>query len=322
MNFKYILYIILIILLLLVFTKYNIVTSSPELLEAVKYKDNSIIEETHLKIKEIREKAKVDYIEEQFTNFKASKDSKESSPNISVMLFFSQSCTHCHKFYPIWKHVTGSMLESHIHNTEIECEKDKSMCKQYNIETVPTVIVFVNGKETRLKDKMDETSFASKLAECGVPMKKLNVAEGFVDYISAAQVEAEGDSRKTTDPDCPYMSFYEGDPNNYCADSNYLFGCINASPGSGIDAFDGAFGVVTSYINSLPVTGIDKKKKCMAKYGHIVKAWNLCNPLRLMEKRNYSQDIDMNLSKPRFLHVNYNDNKDAVDAINYACGLN
>ena len=316
MNSKYILYIILIVSLLLVFTKYNIVTSSPELLEAVKYKDESVIEDTQLKIKAILEKAKSDYIEEKFIN------SNSTSPDISVMLFFSQSCTHCHKFYPIWKHVTGSMLEPGIHNTEIECEKDKAMCRQYSIETVPTVLVFVNGKETRLNGKMDETSFASKLAECGVPMKKTSCVEGFVDYISAAQVEAEGDSRKTTDPDCPYMSFYEGDPYNYCADSNYLFGCINASPGSGIDAFDGAFGVVTSYINSLPVTEIDKKKKCMAKYGHIVKSWNLCNPLRLMEKRNYSQDIDMRLSKPRFVNVNYNDNKDAVDAINYACGLN
>jgi hypothetical protein len=311
MNYKLILFSILVFLIITVLIKYDIFTSSPELLNAVDYKQDVIIE-TSKKIADITQKARQDFTEELFVNANTSSD-------VSVMLFFSQSCVHCQKFYPTWKQVSGN-LESSVHNTEIECQKEKTICKQYNVSIVPTVIVSVNGNETRFNGDMDAVGLADKLASLGVPMKP-QTTEGFVDYISAAQVEAEGDSRKSKDPDCPYMSFYEGDPNNYCADSNYLYGCINASPGSGIDAFDGAFGIIASYVNSIPSSELDKKKKCMSQYSHIVKAWNLCNPLKLMKKRNYSQDIDMNLSKPRFLNVNYNDNKEAVDAINYACGI-
>lgn len=310
MNYKLVLFVILVFLIIIVLTRYSIFTSSPELLNAVDYKPDVIVE-TSKKIADITQKARQDFAE-SFVD--------ASAADISVMLFFSQSCVHCQKFYPTWKQVIGN-LESGVHNSEIECQKEKTVCKQYNIKMVPTVIVSVNGNETRFNGgNLDSSALADKLASLGVPMKARST-EAFVDYISAAQVEAEGDTRKSKDPDCPYMSFYEGDPNNYCADSNYLYGCINASPGSGIDAFDGAFGVIASYVNSIPASAIEKKKKCMSQYSHIVKSWNLCNPLRLMEKRNYSQDIDMNLSKPRFLHVNYNDNKAAVDAINYACGL-
>ena len=314
MNYEFILFIIMVIAILLLFTKYNIVTSSPELLEATKY-DPHLVNETQKKINALITKANTDVasVLEFFTN------DINGKFDISIMLFFNQSCPQCQKFYPIWKQIT-SLLAASVHVTEIECNKEKALCRQYKIEVVPTIVISINGKETRFIGKMTEEDLKAKLENLKIPMKA-HSTEAFVDYISAAQVEAEGDSRKSKDPDCPYMSFYEGDKGYYCADSNYLYGCINASQGSDIPAFDGAFGVITSYINSIPSSKLDVKKKCLSKYSHIIKSWNLCDPAQLSAKRNYSEDIASQISKPRFLKVNYDDNIKAVDAINYACNF-
>jgi hypothetical protein len=320
MNYKLLLFTIIVICLIFMFVKYDIVTSSPELLEATQYNPSEFLQ-TQKTINDIITKAKLDTTStiELFTSRIPDITDTPDTQDISVMMFFNQSCPHCQKFYPIWKHVTA-LINSDIHVTENECQKEKTLCSKYKINTVPTVIISMNGEETRYIGQMTVDEFTEKIKNLKIPMHTIQT-EPFVDYISAAQVEAEGDTRKSKDPDCPYMSFYEAEPNNYCADSNYLYGCINASPGGDITAFDGAFGVITSYVNSIPSSNINTKKKCLANYAHTIKAWNLCDPLQLSAKRNYSQDIDMNLSKPRFLHVNYNDNKDSVDAINYVCGL-
>jgi len=310
MNYQIIIFTVLIVLLVLVFLRYNILTSSPELLDAAQYKNTPVIVKTQQIIQNIVSKAYADIVE-LF-------ESQESPTTIK--LFYKLNCPHCHNFYPVWKRVIEMLPDSSI-ASEYECSKDSGSCRKYKIESVPAIIITANGVDTVINGELSVEALTKKMSALGMSLNKPNF-EGFVNYITAAQVEAEGSSMKSDDPDCPYMSFFTGDNKyHYCASSNYLNGCLNASPGSGINAFDGAFGVITSYLNSLPVANIEKKKKCLSKHVDVVKSWNLCNSLQLAAKRGYSNDVEMKRATPTFLNVNYNDNKDAVDAINYACGL-
>lgn len=141
--------------------------------------------------------------------------------------------------------------------------------------------------------------------------------EGFTNYVSAHLIEK--DPRKTTDPDCPFISFYQSDKDYYCASSDTFYNCVNATPGSYISPYDAAFSVVGGYLGSLPDTSPNKMRKCASQHRDVIRNWNLCDGKQLQDKQNYNSLIQNKEAKDRFLKVNYADNKSIVDAINYAC---
>ncbi len=141
--------------------------------------------------------------------------------------------------------------------------------------------------------------------------------EPFMDYVSAHTIEA--DPRKTTDPDCPFISFYQTDKDYFCASSDTFYGCANATSGSGVSPYDAAYGVVGGYLGSLPETSPAKMRKCAMGHRNVIRNWNLCEGNRLAEKKQYSTDIKNRKAVDRFLKVDYSDNVKIVDALNYAC---
>ena len=168
-------------------------------------------------------------------------------------------------------------------------------------------------------DSADSSSSDSSVEPAAEPAIEFNeqVPEPFTDYISAHLIEK--DPRKTTDKYCPFISFYQSDKDFYCASSDTLYGCTNATPGSGIEPYDAKFSVIGGYLGSLPDTSPAKMHRCALKHRDVIRNWNLCEGNRLAEKNNYAKYIDQKKAKDRFLKVNYKDNKKIVDAINYAC---
>lgn len=288
------------------------------MLQAEKY-----TKQTNMQITSIVNQAKQDAEDEMHTDtakilFSKNKNSVEPFiSRIKIYLFYSGSCTHCHKFYPIWKQ-TKELFNKHlIECAEYESVRDAPVFKQYKIQGVPTIVVIkLDNTETQIQGEIGNNEFITQLRNLGVPV---SIREPFADYITAAQIESENSGMRTDDPDCPYISFYEGDKNYYCASSNYLNGCVNASHGSNTTPFDGAYAVVSAYLTSLPDSSLDKKKKCMAKHTEILQPWGLCDPARLAQKKSYSNDIAIGLSKERVHNTKYADNKDVVDAVLYGC---
>lgn len=312
MNIKPFIFIVLIISLGVIL-HYNIFNSSPELLEAVKYQ-NTITDLVNVARQDAENSLSKQFIE-QFDDVVVTINEKNY---IKVYLFYSSACPHCQNFYPIWKQ-TKELLDARlIECKEFESYKDKTVFREYGISGVPTIVVInANGERNIIQGELSSEDLISKLRAAGVPVN--NRSEDFTDYITAAQLEAEGSDMKSDDPDCPYMSFYEGEKNYYCASSNYLTGCVNASPGSGTNSFDGAYSIVSAYLTSLPDSTIDKKKKCMAKHSEILRPWGLCDPARLAQKAAYSDDVNMGAAKERVLRTNYGENKEVVEAVLYGC---
>jgi len=364
MNTKIIGLTIILALFIIIFLKYDILTSSNNLITASKYKNevktraqiNTIKQrignvrvEVEDEMNNIMNQAKQDTednllellkklhdlppsitpsgIIEKFQN-ETKNNKTQKQHTLTIILFYSLTCPQCHRFLPTWNLVKESIPKGGANLTEIESSSNPEMAARYGISSVPTILIMRESKviDTLLGEKTFE-DIAKVLKMYGIQIEKPDVKrtsslEGFVDYISAAQIESESSSdRKTIDPDCPFISFYQSDKDYYCADSNYLYGCMNATSGSGIAPFDAAFGVIESYLLSLPDNNLDKMKKCASNHSTEVKQWGLCNAIQLNNKSQYSNDIESGIATKPFLNVNYDDNKDVVNAINYACSL-
>ena len=368
MNTKIIGLTIILALFIIIFLKYDILTSSNNLITASKYKNEVKTRDQINTIKQRIGNVRVD-VEDEMNNImnQAKQDTEDNllellkklhdlppsitpsgiiekfqnetqkhktqnetqkQQKLTILFFYSLTCPHCHRFLPTWNLVKESIPKGGASLTEIESSSNPEMAKRYGISSVPTILIIREAKviDTLRGEKTFE-DIAKLLKMYGIQIEKPNVKttsalEGFVDYISAAQIESENSSdRKTTDPDCPFISFYQSDKDYYCADSNYLYGCMNATPGNRIAPFDAAFSVIESYLLSLPDNSLDKMKKCVSNHSTEVKQWGLCNPIQLNNKSQYSNDIASGIAAKPFLNVNYDDNKNVVNAVNYACSL-
>ena len=69
-----------------------------------------------------------------------------------VMLFYSETCTHCNSFKPIWnefKRITNKKLLS------VKQTNDHQMMKKYDISGVPTILLFPTSYDTNIEYKND-----------------------------------------------------------------------------------------------------------------------------------------------------------------------
>jgi thioredoxin-related protein len=70
-----------------------------------------------------------------------------------LIKFYSNKCSHCNDFAPIWKKVPGAIGNIDIQIGEVSLESGSSIFKRYNIESTPSIVwlheddiqIFVNG---------------------------------------------------------------------------------------------------------------------------------------------------------------------------------
>lgn len=289
------------------------------------------------KIKLIEERAEFDKLgvletdkakEDGFTYEGFENLNESSNKRITLKLFYSSKCSYSHAFMPIWFQLKDSISDKTINFEEYECSTNASLCSKENIKSVPTVIINIESSENenhKIEGARSLKNIKDELKHYGVLFNNTNdtndddnkTIEGYQNYITASQIEA--DERKTDDPDCPFISFYEAEKNYYCADSRTMRGCINATKGSGIAPFDAAYGLVGGYLNSLPNPTQSNMNKCSKKHKEMIRRMGLCNIKNLIEKSNYGSDVSSNKAKDRFLKVDYDDNKKITNALSIAC---
>lgn len=254
---------------------------------------------------------KIKLIESKALLNKTQNKKNNTLDNVKIKLFYNVSCPHSQTFLPTWKLIKDS-IQSNVKTEEYECTVNKDVCVREKITVVPSLIIYTQSGKHKIEGVRSYDDIKNELSTHNIILK-----EYFQNYISALQVE--GDERKTDDPDCPFISFYEADKNYYCADSRSIKGCINATPGSGIHPYDAAYGLVGGYLLGLPKKDQKTISKCAKKHKDIIRGLNLCNTQQLSEKAKYHSRVKDYRAKSRFNEVDYEDNIKISNGISSAC---
>lgn len=270
--------------------------------------------------------------------------------NATLTLYYSSGCPYSQTFMPTWFLIkdafekNNKLQSSHGHYQvkEYECTRDSDICKKEGIVSVPSMIlnyVDVNGMKRKrlISGSRTYSNIVDELYHLGVNLsiehhpEETNdntndnvsdtnyISEGFSNrtyYISPTEEDIMKDNE---DPDCPYISFYEGNKNYFCASGRNISGCVNGSRGSNLSPFDAAYTVVGTYLSSLPDSSQAKMNKCAMLKKDNIKSLRLCDGTRLNKKSNFQKLIDSGKSKPLFDNVDYSENNKIVNAINRAC---
>ena len=74
---------------------------------------------------------------------------KFKNPDIKVILFYTNWCKFSQKMIPIWDDVTRnfSNLENPIISEKYDCDKNQELCKEYDINVLPTIYLIKNKKK-------------------------------------------------------------------------------------------------------------------------------------------------------------------------------
>lgn len=92
---------------------------------------------------------------------------KQAKP--TIVKFYTKSCGACNQFKDIFNKVASSNSRANFLAVNIEDENDnatKEFIKKYNVEHVPVVLFFRNGKEIKREvGLMEEKDFAKEVQD-------------------------------------------------------------------------------------------------------------------------------------------------------------
>ena len=89
----------------------------------------------------------------------------ENIEGIAVVDFFATWCGPCKMLAPVFQEV-GNELEGKAKFYKIDIDESLDIARQFNVSTVPTVIIFRNGEPIeRLVGFMPKENLAAKIRE-------------------------------------------------------------------------------------------------------------------------------------------------------------
>ena len=240
------------------------------------------------------------------------------SNNYKLYLFFTQACPHSQNFLPNWYRLKNS-VGSDVEVDEYDCDdsRNKSVCSEYNINAVPTMILVVNGVNNVYSGTNDFEEMVSFLRKNGV---YISVNESFVDFNTN---ELNEKMQKDAEMKCPEVTFdkkMDGVNNQYAFqifDENGLYGYSEGGTGSPLDSYHAAYNCFDTYLSTLPSDSM--KETCAIKYRSQIRDFNLCNKEKLNEILSYPSKIIRGDAKPRLDDIDYSSNESTIKAIKKAC---
>ena len=245
--------------------------------------------------------------------------------NKSLTLFYSKTCPHSLAFLKVWHKLQDEdILSNEVKLISVECGDKPEECKNHKIDSVPTLIIQNQSKKHIMKGNNTIESILEQCKIMGMYVKD-PIEEGFASsaYYISGDVAAKF-IEKSTDEDCPFVSFSQYEDynrnKNYCASGEHGNGCVKGIAGSKIQNLTAAYSQVGSYLVSLPDTSQDKMNKCAAQKAESIRNFNLCGQnIKLNEISNYGKDVKNKESNPLFLDTDFEDNIKISNAIRYAC---
>ena len=245
--------------------------------------------------------------------------------NKSVTLFYSKTCPHSIEFLKVWhKLLDEEVFSDDVNLQSVECGDKPELCKNNNIESVPTLVIQNQNKKHIMNGNQTLESVLEQCKIMGMYIKE-PIEEGFSSsaYYVSGEVAAKF-IEKTTDEDCPFVSFSQYEDynrnKNFCVSGEHGKGCVKGISGSKMTPFNAAYTQIGSYLTSLPDSSQEKMNKCAAQKAESIRKFNLCGQnIKLKEMSNYGKNIEDKKSNPLFLDTDYEDNVKIGNAIRHAC---
>ena len=101
----------------------------------------------------------------QFINSEQFNNLVEHVEGIAVVDFFATWCGPCKMLAPVFQEV-GNELEGKAKFYKIDIDESLDIARQFNVSTVPTIIIFRNGEPVeRLVGFMPKENLAAKIRE-------------------------------------------------------------------------------------------------------------------------------------------------------------
>jgi thiol-disulfide isomerase/thioredoxin len=238
------------------------------------------------------------------------------------MLFYKASCPYCTDFMPIWYKIVNNLSNTVMYE-EIECEKDYKKANEYQITSVPTIILLVNNEKKMYMGDRNYSDIMKFLKYNGVNL----VERTFEEFNSTGySVPVVPSSNKNTSL-CPNVTF---NSELDVSQDNYIFQIFNengqygyASGGNNSDKimspFTAAYSTIDSYLTSLPQGA--NINECASMYADQIRSFGLCDKKQLDNILQYQKNIEQGSATTLINGTDYSSNNDVITAIKNVCDL-
>ena len=78
--------------------------------------------------------------------------------NYECILFYTKWCPHCKKTIKDWMDYKNNFKDTRANFTLVDCEKNKDKAELYGIESYPTIVMVLNGKNYEFDSNFSKES--------------------------------------------------------------------------------------------------------------------------------------------------------------------
>lgn len=241
---------------------------------------------------------------------------------VKLMLFYKESCHYCSDFMPVWYKIVNNLANTVLYE-EIECEKDYKKANEYQITSVPTIILLVNNEKKVYTGDRNYSDILRFLKINGVNLIERTFEEFNANGYSATP-EPVVNKNNTLCPSVTFDSELEVSQDNYMfqifnADGQYGYATGGNNFGKPLTPFTAAYSTVDSYLTSLPAGA--NISECANFYSEQIRGFGLCDKDQLDNILQYQSNVKSGNATSIFDDTNYSSNKGVVTAIKNSCGL-
>lgn len=95
----------------------------------------------------------------------SAEDLKPKNGETIVALFYAEWCGYCKKFKPVFHRAKRDIEKTNkkVKLVAVDCDVNKELSKQYEVNGYPTVILIKNGEETVLEAERNYEGFMNQL---------------------------------------------------------------------------------------------------------------------------------------------------------------
>ena len=246
--------------------------------------------------------------------------------SVKLMLFYKASCHYCSDFMPVWYKIVNN-LSNNVMYEEIECEKDYKKANEYQISTVPTIILLVNNEKKVYTGDREYSDIMRFLKINGVNLIERTFEEFNSSGYSTSTTPTGSNSNSSNDSLCPAVTF---NSQLDVADDNYMFQIFNEKGQYGysvggnnsnkqLTPFTAAYSTFDSYLTSLPEGA--NISECANNYASQLRGFGLCDAKQLDNILQYEKNVKEGNATILIDGTDYSSNNKVVTAIKNACGL-
>ena len=202
-----------------------------------------------------------------------------------------------------------------------KCEKDYKKANEYQITSVPTIILLVNNEKKIYMGDRNYNDIMLFLKYNGVRL----VERTFEEFKSTGMATPKSKiNYKLLCPDVTFDSEFEVSQDNYMfqifnADGQYGYATGGYNDGKLLTPFAAAYSTVDSYLTSLPEGA--NVSMCANNYAEQIRGFGLCDTEKLDNILQYQENVLNGNSLIKIEGTDYSTNKGIVTAIKNSCGL-